>query len=441
MSARILIVDDVSTNLAILELKLQIEHYEVFKALNGFEALKLANKLQPDLIILDVMMPGIDGFETCEKLKSNPNTTHIPVLMLTALTDKQDRIKGLQVGADDFLSKPINDQALLSRTRSLVRLKMTMDQWYLRAKIIGDFNENSLFILDDFNATHGHLYLLSENNAEIANLKQAMLPDEVTWHAIQSKEDVTSLFVKHYGDVLILDLNIKHIDPTELCIQIRAESKIRGIPILVLANEDQHALLKKLFEIGINDYLIRPLDGYEVFLRIRGQVKRWRYHQRLLGDPKNKKQHIYIDQETGLYNGNYAHAHMNELLNRMHETQKFFSILLIDFTENININNRFQENLANLLINSIRSFDLVIRYNETSFLIILPQTSLTIAESVAIRIDNKIKQSTHHITSEATHPLNIIISAETLYPEDENPQDIINRAKNNQYNLKRKALG
>ncbi|MDP3532435.1 MAG: response regulator [Alphaproteobacteria bacterium] len=439
MSARILIVDDISTNLAILELKLQMEHYEVFKASNGFDALKLADKLQPDLIILDVMMPGIDGYETCEKLKANPNTTYIPVLMLTALTDKQDRIKGLRVGADDFLSKPINDQALLSRTRSLVRLKMTMDQWYLRAKISDKMSDIDQLSIGDFNATQGHLYLFSENNAEISNLKQAMLPDNVIWHEMYSKEEVTSHFVEHHGDVLILDLNIKNINPVDLCAQIRAENKIRGIPILVLANEDQHDILNKLFEIGINDYLLRPLDGYEVFLRIRGQIIRWRYHQKLLGDHRNTMSIAFTDQETGLYNKEYALAHMNELLNRMQKSQKFFSILLIDLINDTDSNNSILQKIADLLVNTVRSFDLVVRYDSSSFLVILPQTNINIAQDVALRIEDRIKKTfSSHI---APKSFDVIIGTGILSAEDKNPEDIINRAKNVQYGSKRKALG
>lgn len=440
MAARILIVDDISTNLAILELKLQMEYYEVYKTSNGFDALKLAEKLQPDLIILDVMMPGIDGFETCEKLKANPKTTYIPVLMLTALTDKQDRIKGLKVGADDFLSKPINDQALLSRVRSLVRLKMTMDQWYLRAKISDEVCGLGQLTIDDFDAKHGHLYLFSENNAEISNLKKAMLPDEVIWHEMASKEEAISLFDTHHGDVLILDLNVQKVDPVDLCIQLRTETKTRGIPILALANEDQHDLLNRLFQIGINDYLVRPLDGYEVFLRIRGQVKRWRYHQKLLSINKNVIAGAYIDKSTGLYNYDYAFAHINELLIRMRETQKNFAVLLIEFTNESDLNNRILSNIADILVNTVRSFDLVARNESTSFLIILPQTSLNIAQDIASRVGRKI-ETFASINKTNNQFLDVVIGTSVSCAEDKNPDDVINRAKDAQYSPKRKALG
>ena len=121
MPGRILVVDDVATNRLIARAKLIANYYEVIEAESGEQALELAESEQPDLILLDVMMPGIDGFETCERLKRSPATTHIPVVMLTALDQQSDRLRGLDAGADDFLSKPYPDMALLTRVSSLVR--------------------------------------------------------------------------------------------------------------------------------------------------------------------------------------------------------------------------------------------------------------------------------------------------------------------------------
>ncbi|HPQ51523.1 MAG TPA: response regulator, partial [Alphaproteobacteria bacterium] len=132
MTARVLVVDDILPNVKLLEAKLMAEYYEVVTALNGPEALKKIVECNPDVVLLDVMMPGMDGFEVCRQIKANPLTAHIPVVMVTALTDVEDRVRGLENGADDFLSKPVNDVALMARVRSLVRLKMTIDEWRAR---------------------------------------------------------------------------------------------------------------------------------------------------------------------------------------------------------------------------------------------------------------------------------------------------------------------
>ena len=128
MSARILVVDDVDVNVRLLEAKLTIEYYDVLSCNDGATALDLAAQHQPDLILLDVMMPGMDGFETCRRLKAQAETRHIPVVLVTALDGRHDRIRGLEAGADDFLTKPIDDVILFARVKSLTRLKQVMDE-------------------------------------------------------------------------------------------------------------------------------------------------------------------------------------------------------------------------------------------------------------------------------------------------------------------------
>src|SRR6516225_1357983 len=128
MSARILVVDDVPANVKLLEARLSAEYFDVLTAANGDEALAICERAKCDIVLLDVMMPNMDGFEVCRRLKAGITTHHIPVIMITALDQPSDRIKGLEVGADDFLTKPISHVALIARVRSLARLKMTMDE-------------------------------------------------------------------------------------------------------------------------------------------------------------------------------------------------------------------------------------------------------------------------------------------------------------------------
>ena len=132
MSARILVVDDNNLNVKLLAAKLAKDYYFVSTAENGPDALTVVHRDMPDLILLDVMMPDMDGFEVCTKIKEDPTTRHIPIVMVTALSDVKDRVRGLECGADDFLSKPINDTALMARVRSLLRLKMIIDEWRMR---------------------------------------------------------------------------------------------------------------------------------------------------------------------------------------------------------------------------------------------------------------------------------------------------------------------
>jgi two-component system cell cycle response regulator len=133
MTARILVVDDIPANVKLLEARLLAEYFDVMTAADGYTALAICERNQVDLILLDIMMPGIDGFEVCERLKASQKTAHIPVVMVTALVQPADRVRGLKAGADDFLTKPVNDLQLISRVKSLLRLKTLSDELRIRA--------------------------------------------------------------------------------------------------------------------------------------------------------------------------------------------------------------------------------------------------------------------------------------------------------------------
>src|SRR6202007_1205086 len=133
MTARVLVVDDVAANVKLLEARLSAEYFDVITAMSGEEALTICDRAECDLVLLDVMMPDMDGFEVCRRLKTNPATQHIPVIMVTALDQPSDRVRGLEAGADDFLTKPVSEVSLIARGGLLARLKMMTDELRMRA--------------------------------------------------------------------------------------------------------------------------------------------------------------------------------------------------------------------------------------------------------------------------------------------------------------------
>lgn len=126
--ATVLVVDDIEANARLLERLLAREGHRVLFARDGGEALDRVRRDQPDLVLMDVIMPTLDGFETCRRLKSDPATRLVPVVLITALQSSRDRVKGLEVGADDFLSRPVNTAELTARVRSLLRIKRFTDE-------------------------------------------------------------------------------------------------------------------------------------------------------------------------------------------------------------------------------------------------------------------------------------------------------------------------
>jgi len=138
---KVLIVDDEERNIKLLNAYLMTNQYEIVEASNGEEALRMVNDFNPDLVLLDAMMPGIDGFEVCKRLKTDEITKMIPVVMVTALREKEYRIKALEAGADDFLTKPVDRTELLVRVKSLLRIKSYHDQLLHSYQEIAQKNE------------------------------------------------------------------------------------------------------------------------------------------------------------------------------------------------------------------------------------------------------------------------------------------------------------
>jgi putative two-component system response regulator len=164
MPEKILIVDDETGARAALEFLLRREGFEVRDAADGPAAIQECASFRPDLILLDIMMPGMDGFEVCRRIKATPETRLTPVVLITGLTGTEDRIMGINAGADDFLSKPIDLNELLARTRSLLRLKQYTDELENAEAVLFSL-AHSIEARDPY--THGHCERLAEMSARM----------------------------------------------------------------------------------------------------------------------------------------------------------------------------------------------------------------------------------------------------------------------------------
>jgi putative two-component system response regulator len=164
VSEKILIVDDESAARAALEVLLRREGFEVRDASDGQAALAECAAFRPDLILLDIVMPGIDGFEVCRRIKATPETRLTPVVLITGLSETEDRIKGINAGADDFLSKPIDMNELLARTRSLLKLKNYTDELENAEGVLFSL-ARSIEARDPY--TRGHCERLAEMSAQL----------------------------------------------------------------------------------------------------------------------------------------------------------------------------------------------------------------------------------------------------------------------------------
>jgi len=173
VSGTILVADDQASNRELLDELLTTQGFKVITAADGAEALHQISKVPTDLVLLDVMMPHVTGFEACERIKANPDTYLIPVILVTALSDKQDRIEGIRAGADDFLTRPVDRTELLARVRSLLKLKQRTDELE-RAEAVLFSLARSIEGKDPY--THGHCERLAEYSASLG--EHLCLPED-----------------------------------------------------------------------------------------------------------------------------------------------------------------------------------------------------------------------------------------------------------------------
>ena len=313
MSARILVVDDIEANVRLLEAKLTAEYYEVSTAADGAKALEIAAATVPDLILLDVMMPGLDGFEVCRRLKADPITHHIPVVLVTALDGRQDRVTGLKAGADDFLTKPIDDLALFARVKSLIRLKLVIDELREReasGRRIGVIEG----VAGRLGGTGGRIVIADDNERQ-----SRRIADELgTEHRPVVEPDPGQALTtgRARADLLIVNTAAKTFDGLRLCAQLRSDEITRHVPILAVIDPGERARGLRALELRVNDLISRPIDPEELSARCRTLIRQKRYTDFLRNSLDNSLELAVTDPLTGLHNRRYMTGQLSGLVKR-----------------------------------------------------------------------------------------------------------------------------
>jgi two-component system cell cycle response regulator len=446
VTARVLVVDDIAANVKLLEARLTAEYFDVVVAMSGPDALTICERGQCDIVLLDVMMPEMDGFEVCRRLKGNPATHHIPVVMVTALDQPSDRVRGLEAGADDFLTKPVSDIALIARVRSLVRLKLVTDELRMRAATTRDIGIN-----DPVNAavadtgTGGRILLVDDRRSSyerVASLLSAEHdidveadPHEALFHAAEADYDL-----------VIVSLGLENFDGLRLCSQVRSLDRTRNMPILVIAEAEDNARLLRGLEIGINDYLLRPIDRNELLARVRTQVRKKRFTVRLRDNVQMSIEMAITDALTGLHNRRYMESHLSALVDQAHARGKPLALLVIDIdffkaindTHGHDAGDDVLREFAIRLKKSIRGIDLACRYGGEEFVVVMPETDMAVATVVAERIRRRIATDPFAVSDGAKAiPVTISIGLSALNAPADTAAAIVKRADQALYRAKR----
>ncbi|MGO7337687.1 PleD family two-component system response regulator [Rhizobium leguminosarum] len=401
MTARILVVDDIPANVKLLEARLLAEYFDVMTAADGYTALAICERNQVDLILLDIMMPGIDGFEVCERLKASQKTAHIPVVMVTALDQPTDRVRGLKAGADDFLTKPVNDLQLISRVKSLLRLKTLSDELRIRADTAHTMGIDDLTRAGEGRADETAQVLLVDGRANSQERIIKALKPVADVLALSDPQAALFEAAESAFDLVIVNANFDDYDPLRLCSQLRSLERTRFLPILIITEQGADEMVVRALDLGVNDYIIRPVDPNELVARSLTQIRRKRYNDRLRASVKQTIELAVTDPLTGLYNRRYLDNHLNVLFNRSMARGRPLSVLITDIDRFKQVNDTYGHDggdevlreFSSRVRSTIRGADLACRYGGEEFVVVMPDTSPEIAAAVAERLRAAIESA------------------------------------------------
>jgi two-component system, cell cycle response regulator len=399
MTARILVVDDIPANVKLLEARLVAEYFEVLTVDNGPGALAICEQNQVDLILLDIMMPGMDGFEVCERIKANPRIAHIPVVMVTALDQATDRVRGLKAGADDFLTKPVNDLQLISRVKSLLRLKTLSDELRARAETARNIGIDDALRLGESRPEEGAQVLLVDGRANSQErLVKALKPiAEVV--AISDPQAALFEAAERSFELVVVNSNFEDYDPLRLCSQLRSLERTRFLPVLLITEQGADDMTVRALELGVNDYIVRPVDPNEFVARCLTQIRRKRYNDRLRASVQHTIELAVIDALTGLNNRRYLDNHLSALFKRSMARGRPLSMLITDIDRFKAVNDTYGHDAGDQVLrefaarirSTVRGADLACRYGGEEFVVVMPDTSADVAAGIAERLRTAVE--------------------------------------------------
>jgi len=444
LSARILVVDDLEANRRLLEAKLTSEYYDVLMAQRGEEAVQLAKREKPDLILMDVMMPGgIDGYEACRRLKAQPETRHIPVIILTTLDDRDNKVRGLQAGAEEFLTKPIDDVQLMARVKSLLTLKLVTDE--LRAReangrrlgVIGEDMRNDP--VDAHRVFAGNVLLVDDNATQIKRIKAAL-----------GVEHRVTVLGEEAGsgppDLAVVSVTAKSFDGFRVIARMRSGEPTRHLPILAVVDGDDRTRTLRALELGAHDVIIRPIDEDEIVARARTLMRRKRYIDALRQRLDQSLELAITDQLTNLYNRRFINAQLGPLVQRAQCGGEPVSVMTIDIDHFKACNDSYGHDIGDAVLrefavrlaSNVRPSDYACRLGGEEFVVIMPRTSGDIACLAAERLRRHIAAAPFRVPGVA-QPLDVTVSIGVAcsVSADDTAEALLKRADEGLYEAKR----
>ncbi|TYO89672.1 PleD family two-component system response regulator [Oceanicella actignis] len=425
MSGRILVVDDVATNRMLLAARLGADYYDVTTAANGRDALEICAREAPDLVLLDVVMPELDGFEVCRRIKSDPLLHHIPVVMITALNEPEERVRGLEAGADDFLTKPVNELELNARVRNLLRMKMMIDEMRLRVETTQSLGLEAVRAELDVDVSGANVMIVAaepdsaRRRADI--LRKAL---DVSVRIPPNDREALTMAEAAPPDAFLIDRRLPAGgDGLRLVSALRSRQSTRASAIVLVAPEGDAASAAKGLDLGAGDYLFEPVDAAELVARMRSQLRRKRYADELRDTLLDGLRLAVTDPLTGLFNRRYAATHLQGLIRNARDGELGVMMMDIDRFKQVNdtyghaAGDAVLREFARRLKANVRGADLTARLGGEEFLVAMPDARREAVAAAAERVRAAIQEPPFDI-GDREIPVTVSIGVAMYAPGD-----------------------
>ena len=306
----------------------------------------------------------------------------------------------------------------MARVRSLVRLKMTTDEWRIRENTASQLgvveDESSLMTESPENA---NILIIEDRDFEFQKMEDTLNEDKNNIMLAESGVEAMELVASHEFELVIISLNLEGEDGLRLCSHLKSNERTRSVPLVMVAGDDDLPRVAHGLEIGAHDYILRPVDRNELLARVRTQIRRKRFQERLRANYEVSLSMALTDSLTGLYNRRYLETHLEKLLKKNQDSKKSLAVIMVDIdhfkpvndTHGHNVGDEVLKLFSKRLQENLRSFDLVARLGGEEFVVILPDVTEMRAYHVAERLRRSIcDQPFEDVGSE--EPLNITTS-------------------------------
>jgi len=418
MSARVLLIDDSAGSIALLQAQLASEYMDVLVAHDGPEALAMVAQCHPDLVLVDAVMPSMDGFEVCRRIKSDPATTHLPVVMVTTLENPEDHMKALDAGADDFMTKPVHLPTLMARVRRLAQSKMLIDELRMReqsGRELGIEPSDQITLLD-VDVTAGQVLLIAEDRDTVGELRTAMMPTHQV-HVDRDAEDALLVVRRAELDLIVIDLTAEGTQGLRVCSRLRSMDTTRETPILAVLQERQIAARVRALEIGVDGIITFPIHPGALLACVASRLRRKRYSDHLRQMLRRSLERAVKDPLTSMHNRRYLERHLGQLVAQNVERGRPVSLLILDVdhfktvndTWGHDVGDRVLREVASRITASLRGIDLSCRFGGEEFVAAFSGVDADRAVVIAERLRKKIAYDPFPVQTE-NGPLFVTVS-------------------------------